>query len=144
MDSCRQPPDSALWMIKSCYRDHLPSRWRNRLDISNTPALAVHQGRSCPFVTEWLVWNSTSSDTQLESNIQHKGEKKNQRKEYITANNIQFERFVGCGISYRSAIRFVDRRVWSIKSRKIILGFKLVKAKTWHQKNDAIPIEMSS
>lgn len=73
VDSCRRPPDSALWMIKSCCRDHLPSRWRHTLDISNTLALAVHQGSLCLLVTEWLVWNSNGGDTRLEHHIQQQG-----------------------------------------------------------------------
>lgn len=97
VDSCRQPSDSALWMTKSCCcSDHLPPRWRHRLDISNTLASAVRQGRPCPLVTEVTVWHSNGGDTQLESRmLTWESSEGKGALSYSTANNIQFERLVG-------------------------------------------------
>lgn len=69
----------ALWMTKSCCSHRLTPRWRHRLDISNTLALAVLQGRPCPLVTEWLVWHSNGGDTRRESRIQHERPLKGRR-----------------------------------------------------------------
>lgn len=132
LDSCRQPPDAVFWMIKSCYRDHLPPRLRNRSDIPNAPGLSVRQGQSdyCdiqPAVT--LDWGETSNRSRVYD--VYVGELKEGRLSYFTV-NIQFERFVSFGIDQSCLIN---------QNHTTTLGFKLLNGE-YGTRTIKLPTEM--